>query len=151
MIADNILKIVEEGLQKAIIASAVKYDLENSNLIKSIKVELSQDSIFVFLNSYYIFVESGRRPKTKRIPISVLMDWIKKNGIIPKSGQTIKSVAFAMQESIYQKGLGFRNGSQKWKPFGSRPFVSRVIDSIDDFIDVKIDKELEVFVNDFLF
>ena len=62
---------------------------------------------------YFKYVNEGRRPERKRVPLTALLEWIKIRGIKPKgykgrgrpskSGQL--SLAFAIRENIYKYGI----------------------------------------------
>ena len=62
---------------------------------------------------YFKYVNKGRRPLVKKVPLSALLNWIKIRGIKPKgykgrgrpskSGQL--SLAFAIRENIYKYGI----------------------------------------------
>lgn len=88
---------------------------------------------------YAKFVNAGRKPGTKGVPIDVLVEWIRRKRL-NMEGKRERSVAFAMQRSIRDKGI---------KP-------SRFIDkSIDKFnkskrLENKVEKFMEQYVNEFL-
>lgn len=80
-----------------------------SNLVNEIKVESSNNELTLYINDYVKYIESGRRPKAKKIPISVLNNWAKKKGI-----RLTNSELFAVQQSIYIKGIiGKKNLTKK--------------------------------------
>jgi hypothetical protein len=62
---------------------------------------------------YFKYVNEGRRPERKKVPLSALLDWIKIRGIKPKDykgrGRPTKkgqlSLAFAIQTNIYKYGI----------------------------------------------
>jgi hypothetical protein len=83
---------------------------------------------------YFKYVNRGRKPKSKRVPIPALLEWIKYKKIKPrdKKGRFIKmkpmSLAFAIQTNIYK--------------FGIRP--ANIFDkTYDDFEDVLINPPAE--------
>ena len=84
---------------------------------------------------YAKFVNAGRQPGTKGIPINVLVEWIRRKRL-DMQGKRERSVAFAMQRSIRDKGI---------KP-------SRFIDkSIDKFNKSKrLENEIERFMEEYV-
>lgn len=53
---------------------------------------------------YAKFVNAGRKPGTKGVPINVLVEWIRRKRL-NMEGKRERSVAFAMQRSIRDKGI----------------------------------------------
>lgn len=83
---------------------------------------------------YAKFVNAGRKPGTKGVPINVLVEWIRRRRL-NMEGKRERSVAFAMQRSIRDKGI---------KP-------SRFIDkSIDKFYKSKrLENKIERFMEEY--
>lgn len=83
---------------------------------------------------YAKFVNAGRKPGTKGVPIDVLVEWIRRKRL-NMEGKRERSVAFAMQRSIRDKGI---------KP-------SRFIDkSIDKFNKSKrLENKIERFMEEY--
>lgn len=83
---------------------------------------------------YAKFVNAGRKPGTKGVPINVLVEWIRRKRL-NMEGKRERSVAFAMQRSIRDKGI---------KP-------SRFIDkSIDKFNKSKrLENKIERFMEEY--
>jgi len=83
---------------------------------------------------YAKFVNAGRKPGTKGVPINVLVEWIRRKRL-NMEGKRERSVAFAMQRSIREKGI---------KP-------SRFIDkSIDKFNKSKrLENKIERFMEEY--
>jgi hypothetical protein len=77
----------------------------NSDLIKSIGAQSDDKLIQFIINDYYEYVSSGRRSGARKVPIENLLEFIKKNNIAPKPGQTSNQLAFAIQNSIYKSGI----------------------------------------------
>lgn len=83
---------------------------------------------------YAKFVNAGRKPGTKGVPIDALVEWIRRKRL-NMEGKREQSVAFAIQRSIREKGI---------KP-------SRFIDkSIDKFNKSKrLENNIERFLNEY--
>lgn len=99
-------KITTMTLQK----SGVK---EKSNLSKSVQYITNKNGIQMLVASYYPYVSGGRKANIRRVPIAFLIDWIKRYGIKPRSGQTINQLAFAIQTSIYKRGIRAKKFEEK--------------------------------------
>jgi len=83
---------------------------KNSDLIKSLKVEYNNLSgLLIYSNSYAENIQKGRKKHSKKIPISFLIEFIKKQGITPKGGKNINSLAYAIQNEIYKNGIKGKN------------------------------------------
>jgi hypothetical protein len=91
-------------LQKHV-ATATLHDSINYKLV-STSTGLSMN---VYAANYGIFVDSGRSAKTKRVPIQALIDWILVKGFTSDDKEA-KSIAFAIQEKIYQEGIPTTRG-----------------------------------------
>lgn len=74
--------------------------LIGSDLIKSIEGKYTIPTIYVMVNDYIEYIESGRKPFTKKVPIKELRKWASKKGI----GADNKTL-YAIQQSIYKNGI----------------------------------------------
>jgi hypothetical protein len=92
--------------------------------------------IEVLMNKYGIYVNEGRRAGTKKVPLQVLMDWVERRAIA-SGNKEVKSIAFAIQQKIFQEGSPTK-GSFKFTPNGRRKGF------IDFVIENKLDPILEV-------
>lgn len=100
MVRDKILeafKYIAEDMVKLWNVTLSKYDIEKGDNIET-KIEFP--SIEFIYPNYFEYVENGRRPKAKRVPIDALIEWAKKHNI-----PTDNSTLFAIQESIYKNGI----------------------------------------------
>jgi len=86
---------------------------EKSNLAKSVQYITNKDGVQMLVASYYPYVSGGRKANIKRVPIAYLIDWIKRYGIKPRSGQTINQLAYAIQTSIYKRGIRAKKFEEK--------------------------------------
>jgi len=99
-----LLKAVETDLTQAIRNILKSQGVDgDSDLIKSVGVTYNQDLFQILANDYYWYVSTGRKPHTKKVPISALIQWIKDKNISYTG--SINSAAFAIQESIYKSGI----------------------------------------------
>lgn len=104
---------------------------KDSDLSKSIEFIPQRDSILMYANSYYQAVSNGRAPLKKKIPIALLLLWMKKNGITPKNGYSINESAYAIQTSIYKNGIRGKN------------LIEIVQNSVLDIVEVRIAEQAE--------
>jgi len=84
---------------------------KNSDLVKSVEWEdgKSRDSLYMYVNEYYSYLSKGRKPRNPRkVPIDALIRFIKKNNV-RSANKTTNQLAFAMQQSIYLKGIKGKN------------------------------------------
>ena len=104
--AEDILKLLTDDLiaitQQIMITNGVNRD---SDLIKSIDIKVVNDSIELVALDYYEYVSTGRRPRARKVPIEDLIAWIKEKRITPRAGQSINSLAFSIQRSIFLSGI----------------------------------------------
>lgn len=102
-----------------------------SNLLDTMRAEVKQprtagtgrfgafdtSGLAVYVADYAEYVERGRRPGAKKVPISALIQWIKARrvgvgrtgrGRFTKRTMTVTQMAFAIQNSIYKRGISGR-------------------------------------------
>lgn len=105
---------------------------EDSKLARSMTIKTGPRSLQVFANYYFQYVEGGRRPFVKKVPIDALIRWIKRTRIRPKDRRvTINSLAFAIQTAIYKRGI---------QP---KPFVEPALEQLEKNLDEIFDEELD--------
>lgn len=99
---NEIYKAIQEDIQDIFQNALKNVNLEDSNLYKDLKVEVNENSdIFkVLYNDYLEYIEEGRKPKTKKVPIKNIIEWCKRKGI-----GSDNNTAYAIQQSIYMKGI----------------------------------------------
>ena len=99
---NEIYKAIQDDIQDIFQNALKNVNLEDSNLYKDLKVEVNENSdIFkVLYNDYLEYIESGRKPKAKKVPIKNIIEWCKRKGI-----GSDNNTAYAIQQSIYMKGI----------------------------------------------
>lgn len=109
--------------------------LEFSRLDTQAKIE-NNDWVFdLFYNDYLQYIEEGRKPRARKVPIRPLVDWMKRNLI----SDDVR-VAYAIRESIYQLGIPAR---PLLEPFGEmldKRFEEKIYDEIFNTIITNLDK-----------
>jgi hypothetical protein len=110
-----------------------KYPLRrNSALVKSLRVEVTQgrgaggrfegytanSALALYAKDYAVYLDAGRRPGGKKVPISALLQFIKNRGIGQARGKngrfgarsiSANQLAWMIQNSIYVNGLKGRS------------------------------------------
>lgn len=109
--------------------------LEFSRLDTQAKIEKNDCVFDLFYNDYLQYIEEGRKPKARKVPIRPLIDWMKRNLI----SDDVR-VAYAIRESIYQLGIPAR---PLLEPFGEmldKRFEEKIYDEIFNTIITNLDK-----------
>lgn len=122
---NQIAPIIVENIQKALSEkiypfgmgrnSGVGNKIASGNLRNSVQADVKRgsegvDVIEITMAEYGQWVQSGRLPGKKKVPVSVIEKWIKERklkGRNQKNGRYItdKSFAFAIQTNIYKFGI----------------------------------------------
>ncbi len=94
--------------------------IATGKLYDSIKVAVEKDSIVGAANDafYAKYVDWGRKPGGKRVPIQALIAWVQVKGLA--SGDKAISLAWAIQYSIWRNGVP-TDRDEKKKMFVTRP------------------------------
>lgn len=82
---------------------------KQSNLAKSVNYVEVKEGVQLEVAYYYTYVSTGRKRGIKKVPITALIQYIKREGISPRSGQSINQLAFAIQTHIYKQGINPKN------------------------------------------
>jgi hypothetical protein len=80
-----------------------KRGLKDSDVVKSLQVEYSDNAFALVTLDYLQYLATGRRPRARKVPIEALLKWIKEKNIPTRGG--ITSTAYAIQQSIYKSGI----------------------------------------------
>ncbi len=129
-----------------------KDSLSNSNVLNDMITTVKDNKLTISLYKYIGAIETGRPIGYKGVPTDVLIKWIKRNNIKPRSykkgkkGQFVKvtptsinQLAFLIQRGIKKNGI---------KP---RPFISRAYSSTVSLFNARIDNYINDFAKDVLF
>lgn len=130
---ERIANLIENDIQDLITQIVGKSDLADT-----VRVEEDNDSLSLFINDYVKFVEKGRKPKTKRVPISALVKWAKKKGISLTNNEL-----YAIQQKIFVKGIVgkanlTRKIEQQYELSFNRYYYLTVEPQIENYIDKTI-------------
>ena len=104
-IAINIVELFKQVLMSEhSINEKSNTTLEHTHLFEDANVVNSGDYVFDLLyNDYLQYIESGRKPFAKKVPIQALDQWA-----LEKIGDNSNSTLFAIQNSIYYTGIKAR-------------------------------------------
>ena len=124
-------------------------------LIESLNYEVEHRgdlfSLIITALNYGEWVNKGRRAGAKKVPIPVLVEWIREKGIATNN-KKILGIAFAIREKIYQEGSPTNNRTRKYgKGTG---FVDDTLDRINaeilrrmpDFLFKEVEKSIDNLV-----
>jgi hypothetical protein len=117
----NSLTKIADLITTAIENEAAAYGLAGSNALKQTTVNVRDNIIVITAPEYVQYIQSGRKAgalKGVRIPINVLLNWLKSKGI--RGGVTR---AWAIQQSI------FNNGIKTSTP--PRPFINEALNNLN--------------------
>ena len=109
--------------------------LEFSNLDNTAKIEHNDWTFDLFYNDYLEYVEQGRKPRARKVPIKPLIDWMKRKHISDDN-----RVAYAIRESIYQLGIPARPLLQPFGEMLDERFEEKIYDEIFNTIIIELDK-----------
>lgn len=134
---NKINKLIIKELQKELIGQGHE---ASGNLVNSFeqRVISTPNSVVldILMDDYGTYVNSGRKSGGKKVPISVLVEWIERKAIV-NGNKEVKSLAFAIQQAIHKEGSPTA-GSFKFSNNGRRK----------GFIDFVIDNELDDVLNE---
>jgi hypothetical protein len=102
------------------------YKLGNTDLIKSMEWQYKEDYFMLIANDYFQWVNSGRRPRARKVPVEALIKWMKRKNIVPSKGQTYNGLAFVIQNSIYKVGIKARKFTD--------PIIGQTLDILENYI-----------------
>lgn len=135
-VLDSLCHELRKAVQLIYIQRGLK---KNSDLVKSVEVKRSpHNEIIVFANFYFEFVDRGRKRFTRKIPLSALIKFIKKNRIKLRKGQSINQLAVIFQNSIYRKGI---KGKKIIKPV-EKITEEIMIERLSEFFTVEIEDDI---------
>jgi hypothetical protein len=109
--------------------------LEFSRLDTQAKIEKNDWVFDLYYNDYLQYIEEGRKPKVRKVPIRPLIDWMKRNLI----SDDVR-VAYAIRESIYKLGIPARPLLEPFENMLDERFEEKIFDEIFNTIITELDK-----------
>jgi len=116
ILEDIFKKSLEENIYHFGLAGrrGISNKIASGSLRNSIKGIPKTNEIDIEINEYWKFVQSGRQPGKKGVPIEALEIWIKERGLTgkDKKGKRMsnRSFAFAINQNIKKFGIPSRPG-----------------------------------------
>ena len=137
----NLLEAIGETLVEYIIAEGIATGpttqgyagLEKSIQVKSVSYDITNNKVQINIPEYTKYIESGRKRRAKKVPISVILKQLKRKNVTPSN-----SLAFAIQNSIYKKGIR------------ARPFIDRAVKEAQNAITVDIQDYMDTTIQDII-
>lgn len=120
------LTAIAVALKAALKQRMAAVRLNGSKLERTLDVKVTNNKLELFLGDYWRYLEDGRRPLSRKVPIDALLKWIKRAGLTLTPGQSNISLAYAVQRAIYKRGL---------KP---RPFFALAVGDVEAVIDTSV-------------
>jgi hypothetical protein len=107
---ETVLEGLSDALQKNVVASAIKAGVprrmpEVARLLKTVKatpVDLASESVAILINSYYTYIEAGRKAGGKMPPEAPILEWMVRYGVAPGKE---KQVIWAIRRAIAIRGI----------------------------------------------
>lgn len=143
---NKINKLIIKELQRELIGQGHS---ATGNLVNSFEqrvIEVPNGMVLeILMDDYGTYVNNGRESGGKKVPISVLVEWIERKAIVT-GNKEVKSLAFAIQQTIHKEGSPTA-GSFKFSNNGRRKgFIDFVIaNELDDVLNELEDEVFEGF------
>lgn len=133
---DDILKEFNKELVKAIQAVMISRGLKkDSDVVKTVEIKGINEGFTMIANDYYKWVDTGRRPRVRKVPIKDLIKWMKDKRIRTRN---MNATAFAIQTSIFKHGIK------------GKKYADEVEDVVADLTEIRIADGLEESLADAL-
>ncbi|TXK36792.1 hypothetical protein FVR03_16755 [Pontibacter qinzhouensis] len=108
--------------------------------VNSVNVDFTTDGVKIDLPGHAQYIENGRKPFTKKVPLSEIIKWLKRYRVVSRDQKTgkykkvsqnsINSTAWAIQQSIYKNGIK------------ARPFIEASLQYTEELLAEVIDEFL---------
>lgn len=132
---NDFLELAGQLAVEFLVLSLLDLDLRKPlSITQNIRYEVSGNEVKVYMPFYYRFIESGRRPGVKRVPVQALIDWIQRKSVPVPPGMTRQGFAYAIQTNIFKNGIK------------ARPFVADAVDMATDEISIRIFGEIDEYI-----
>ena len=107
----------------------LRYGYQVANI--DFKVNEKAGQIDLFIPNYYYDIESGTPPKSQKVPIQNIVNWLKKIG-----ENATNNAVFAIQTAIYNNGVKPKKG------FVSNP-INKAADPSVEIMSINLSEYLE--------
>ncbi len=133
-IESSVKSIADDLVRNLALSIKQSKKIASGKLIKSLMPKLSFSASVMEINIlalfYAKFVDSGRKKFVKRIPVKILLKWIRQKNFTSGTTKKDLSVAFAIQESIFLNGIKPANFIQGAFDKTQRDIDKEIVDAV---------------------
>lgn len=113
-----------------------KNTLRNSRLKRWALIDATEIPFIVLtVNDYIEYIESGRKPMAKKVPIAALKEWAMRKGI-----KSDNKTLYAIQQAIYRDGISPRPIMATFYEMLEKEWETRLADKLFDAITISLEK-----------
>ncbi len=135
---DDIVDEFTDDLEAAVRAVMISKGLsKQDDVVKTIEFKEVNKVFVLIANDYYKYVDSGRKPRARKVPIKDLIQWIKDKRIRTTN---INSLAFAIQTSIYKHGIKGKKYADAVEDVVADVSEIKIADGLEEALAEEIDK-----------
>lgn len=106
---DVVVEIADKTVENLAVAMVKTKKVSSGKMVRSLRHRISTTigaiEIDVFAVFYAKWVDSGRRKGVRRVPLRALLKWVRQRGITARDGRSDRSLAFAIQQNIFENGI----------------------------------------------
>lgn len=137
-LANDIFKLFYEVLESDVgINKKVGINtLKDSRMAKTATIETDIPYFKIIVNEYVDYIEAGRKPKARKVPIDALRDWARRKGI-PSDNSTL----YAIQQAIYRDGIAPRPVMKIFYDLLEREWQEKMADELFEMITENLTKQ----------
>lgn len=135
-VVEDVLKAFREVLESdvGINTKVGTNTLAESRLKSEAAIKSHIPFIYLDVNDYIQYIESGRRPKARKVPIDALREWARRKSI-PSDNNTL----YAIQQAIYRDGIKGRNITTAFYDVLDRKWDEEIADKLFQAITISLD------------
>lgn len=102
-----IFKLILEDDTISFNERARKNTLKDSRLYDSLSTKSIDNTytINIFYNDYLKYIQTGRKPKARKVPVKALYEWAKRKGLLTNNATQDNKFIYAVRNSIYVRGI----------------------------------------------
>ena len=135
---DEIVEEFTNDLEVAVRATMISKGMKKTDeVVKTIEFKEVNNVFVLIANDYYTYVDTGRRPRARKVPITDLIKWIKDKKIRTTN---INSLAFAIQTSIYKHGIKGKRYADEVEDVVADVSEIKIADGLEDALAEAIDE-----------
>jgi hypothetical protein len=131
---DNLKKTLDEigsDIVKEVVQELIRAGKKDTgNLVNSIEYNVLEtvDGVLLKINApeYLKYIDEGRRPNSKQPPISAIIPWVRRKGIVVQGAKNERQSAFVIARAIGKNGIRPLNFLQ--------PTIERVLKNKQELI-----------------